>query len=205
MLVSKYSFHIGKTHEMLRISCNKRVTFLICMFFIRLRFPFDWQNPLGYLTAFILICIINLNLMTFMMCILCLGIEVYTLITSFTKDIKYDLNAFNRRARTKLNLSKQLSGLVRFHSTVKRFEKLDANHLTLTPIPTTVASFVVSLNLFSDFLFRLFQRYVCRVARIVQPILMVYYFANILAMCIPMLSIQWAMVKMALHPIIVAA
>lgn len=118
MIVSKYSFRIGKTHKnsCWRIAIHDAILFLVCI--ILLRFPFDWKNPLGYLVAFILICIINLNIVIFMMCNLCLGIEVYALITSFTKDIKYELSAFSRMARSELNLSKRLFGIVHFHSTV---------------------------------------------------------------------------------------
>lgn len=132
MIVSKYSFRIGKTHKnsCWRIAIHDAILFLVCI--ITLRFPFDWKNPLGYLVAFILICIINLNIVIFMMCNLCLGIEVYALITSFTKDIKYELSAFSRMARSELNLSKRLFGIVHFHSTVKRFDKSNFDYIPRT-------------------------------------------------------------------------
>lgn len=187
MIVSKYSFRIGKTHKnsCWRIAIHDAILFLVCI--ISLRFPFDWKNPLGYLVAFILICIINLNIVIFMMCNLCLGIEVYALITSFTKDIKYELSAFSRMARSELNLSKRLFGIVHFHSTVKRFDKSNFDYIPLTQF---------SFDFFLFFLSHFFQRRVCSVAKIVEPILTVFYIGNILAMCIPMISIQWAMVRM---------
>lgn len=60
------------------------------------------------------------------MCIVCLGLQLYVLITSLTKDIKNDLNAFSQRVRSESNpvmLTKQLFHVVRFHSRVKRFDK----------------------------------------------------------------------------------
>lgn len=59
-------------------------------------------------------------------------------------------------------------------------------------IPLTQFSF----DFFLFFLSHFFQRRVCSVAKIVEPILTVFYIGNILAMCIPMISIQWAMVRM---------
>lgn len=90
------------------------------------RFPFDWPNPMGFLAAFILIYIFQLNVMVLITYGICLEIGMYMLITSLTKDIKNDLFVLNEMIKLDPNpmeLFKQLYDFIQFHSTVKRFLK----------------------------------------------------------------------------------
>lgn len=90
------------------------------------RFPFNWQNPLGYLIALTLIFISHLIFLRFIMCCLSFGIGVFVIVTSLTMDIKNDLIAFNDRTKTEPNpilLSKSLIQFVQIHSTALRCDK----------------------------------------------------------------------------------
>lgn len=93
------------------------------MFSIFCRFPFNWENPIGFSIAFILVFIIQLNFTFFMVVGLSYGIGTYILIMSLTKDIKNDLIAFNIMAKSKskpTELFKQLFDTIQFHGAVKR-------------------------------------------------------------------------------------
>lgn len=80
-----YAMHAFELNAILTENC--------CVFVMHLnsRFPFDWGNPHGYLMAFILIYITQLNWIFFVRCSLCFGIGVYMFIIALTKDITADL------------------------------------------------------------------------------------------------------------------
>lgn len=80
-----YAMHAFELNAILTENC--------CVFVMHLnsRFPFDWGIPHGYLMAFILIYITQLNWIFFVRCSLCFGIGVYMFIIALTKDITADL------------------------------------------------------------------------------------------------------------------
>ena len=90
------------------------------------RLPFDWKNPIGFFVAFNIMNILHWNLCFLMISALSLGIGLYLLITSLTKDIKNDVIGFSDQIKTEPNpmiLARQLFDCIQFHSTVKRYTK----------------------------------------------------------------------------------
>lgn len=93
-------------------------------FYMNFRLPFDWENPGGFLIASIVIYMLLMNLFIFMACELSTGIGTYILVTSITDDIKNEFLSFSQIVRSKRNHvkhMKQLTDLIQYHSTGKRF------------------------------------------------------------------------------------
>lgn len=86
------------------------------------RFPFDMKNPIGYLLAFILLYILHINLLYFATCAFVIGVGIYMLVISVTKDLKNIVITFRDCVKTEPNpllLSKHLFDFIQFHSNVK--------------------------------------------------------------------------------------
>lgn len=89
------------------------------------RFPFDWKNPKGFLVAFAVEYILELNMLFFSICALCFGIGFYILIAAFTNDLKNDLTSFmaySKSKRNRIRILKQLISFIQFQSVVQRFD-----------------------------------------------------------------------------------
>lgn len=147
------------------------------------RFPFDWQNPTGFLAAFLLIYIFQLNVMVLITYGLAFEICLYKLITSFTEDIKSDLFALNEIVKSGLHpakLFKQLFEFIEFHSAVKRFKlKRTSKHI--------FEHFKVKKN--SAY------RYLSNWSKFSQPVFMVAVVINIVTICVTLLSMQIELVS----------
>lgn len=88
-----------------------------------IRFPLDWRNPHGYLLAFTLSYVIELNVIFFLVCNICTGVGFYIFSMSLTEDVKDDFWAFGVWIKSEPNptlLSKQLFDLIQFLSLMKR-------------------------------------------------------------------------------------
>lgn len=88
------------------------------------RFPFDWRNPRGYLAAFTLSYVLEVNVIFFLVCNICTGIGFFIFAMSLTKDVKNDFLKFGVWMKSEPNptlLSKQLFDLIQFHSLMKRY------------------------------------------------------------------------------------
>lgn len=91
--------------------------------FFNRRFPFDWKNPRGYLVASTLSFVLNMNVMFFLICDMCIGVGFYIFATVLTKDIKNDFKTAGVWFESEPNptlLSKQFFDLIYFHSMMKR-------------------------------------------------------------------------------------
>lgn len=96
-------------------------------FSIHHRFPFDWRNPLGFLTAFVFIYIFQMNIMFLITYCVSFEVCVYIFVTTFIKDIKNDLFTLSEMVKldpSLTELQKQLSGFIQFHSKLKRFVRI---------------------------------------------------------------------------------
>lgn len=119
-LIGKVSFYYFKCTFRLKWFYQEKIVILYIYSF---RFPFEWKNPSGSLIAFILIYILQMNLLFFMTCSFCIGVGVYMFITSLTKDLKYNLTIINKLFKAEQNpteLLEQLFNWIQFHSKVKR-------------------------------------------------------------------------------------
>lgn len=110
--------------------CDRRANYSFgtaerCCVFTVCRLPFGWKNPFGYIVAFIVVYIIQMNIIFCTVLFVNYGIGNYFLVKSFAIDLKNDVIAFNDRVKTEPNLKlsyKQFTDLIDFHSTLKRFE-----------------------------------------------------------------------------------
>lgn len=95
----------------------------LCLAIIIFRFPFAWQNPAGFLIAFSMMYIIQLNLMFFATFCLSYGICFYMWTMALTEDVRCDFIAFSNQIKSEPNpmmLRKKLIDLIKFGSAVKR-------------------------------------------------------------------------------------
>lgn len=150
-----------------------------------LRFPFNWQNPIGFVMAFILFYIIHINLTIAATFGFCYGICFYMLMTALTDDVENDSIAISARVKMEPNsvfLCQQLFDFIEFHSTVKRYKrsKININQ---------------SINTFPFKTIQFHFRFFCDLVKISQFIFMVTFVANIITLCVAMLSIQIEMVS----------
>lgn len=94
------------------------------------RFPFDTNNPIGYVFAAILqYQVLKYNLLIAANVLPTL-IGVFFIAIALTNDIKNDLNSINENAKMEDNrlemMMKQLCKFIEFHSTLKQFSDLVA-------------------------------------------------------------------------------
>lgn len=88
------------------------------------RFPFDWKNLLGFIVAANVLFIFQLDLVHFAISGVALGVSDFLFVTSLTREIKNDLNAFAKLITSKPNpmrLYPKLVDALQFHSTVIRY------------------------------------------------------------------------------------
>lgn len=88
------------------------------------RFPFDYNNPIGYLFAVIVEYIIIGHEYFVIACTLGLGIGAFWFAVSATKEIRHTLNLINNEVKAKTNHSVELkilfSEFINAHATVKQ-------------------------------------------------------------------------------------
>lgn len=85
---------------------------------LRLRFPFDWENPIGYGIAVMIEFIITTYICFIMGILISFGIEAILLGITLTKHIRNLLHEFNKGVK-----SEQLINYVEFHSALKQLSK----------------------------------------------------------------------------------
>lgn len=157
---------------------------------IHFRLPFDWKTPIGYLFAFIVIAILQMNVVFFMLCCLSTGIGIYLFTTSFTQDIENDLTTFSDDVKSKGKQSTKkhfmlLIDFVQFHSKVKRFD-----------LVFSLNNQRMSTSNQACYLLRFLKRLVCNWSENVQPMLLVLFATNIITISVSMLLIQMEMVRL---------
>ena len=114
------------------------------------------------------------------------------MLVSLAKDVKNDLIAFDRRIKSEPNpilLSKQLCDAISFHSKVKRCKIKNITSLQIRCHFVNFEYFL--LNFFSSIRVRLIHN----IAKIVQPIFASVVVANLINICVVLLSIQIDMVR----------
>lgn len=102
------------------------------VFFIHLsRFPFDWENPIGYLIAITLqLELISWNL-RFMANLVSFGVACLLFTFQAAKDMKYDLHKINKNVKTKQTRSQTVEQLTEFIQFVTSRE-LSINSIIMT-------------------------------------------------------------------------
>lgn len=92
------------------------------------RFPFDWRNPLGYLIALALQCVVVSYLLLVGSCGMALAIGSYLYFMASNKCIKGNLLSINQWTGGNKNsqqISNQFIEFIQFHSRVKQLSKND--------------------------------------------------------------------------------
>lgn len=90
---------------------------------VKSRFPFDWKNPLGYLFAVTIQCIIATYGLKFLAFSVSFEMGAYFFSNALTKDIIGLLKTINKSAKAKgshTRILKQLTEFVQYHSDVKQ-------------------------------------------------------------------------------------
>lgn len=93
---------------------------------VQQRFPFNWQDPIGFLVAAVIEYIEVIYSFALVACMLSLGIGSFIISVSQTSDAKNNLKAINEGAKTnesRLRIWKQLGDYIQFHSSVKKFSR----------------------------------------------------------------------------------
>lgn len=87
------------------------------------RFPFDWNNPIGYLIAFVIQYIIIAYEFCLTSCALAVGIGSLWLAILATKDIRRILNLINDKAQTNVIQSNDLIDFIEAHGAIKQLSR----------------------------------------------------------------------------------
>lgn len=93
------------------------------------RFPFNWRNPFGYLIAASIQCIEVLNSLTFVACMISLGVGAFLFAVAGAKAATIILKEINENAKSKnknklenrQRILKQLAAYIQFHWSLKKF------------------------------------------------------------------------------------
>lgn len=91
------------------------------------RFPFDTDNPTGYLIAFSIQYILVLNTILNVMCTLTFTVSFFGILNALVKDIKGDLQSIDASAKIKtkrLLIVKQFNELIDLHSNAKQLSAI---------------------------------------------------------------------------------
>lgn len=89
-------------------------------------YPFDWENPIGFLIVIIWQFAATFLLLRFLACLLLLALASLLFAFSITKDWKNDLRTLDAMAKTKrseTDMFEQLTEFVRSHSNIEQLNK----------------------------------------------------------------------------------
>ena len=90
---------------------------------LKLRLPFDWKNPFGYLIAIASQTMMTAYGLTFLVSVGSFGIGSYSILKALTRDIIRLLLTIDESAESEKNhkcILKLLSELIQYHSDVKQ-------------------------------------------------------------------------------------
>lgn len=85
------------------------------------RIPFDWKNLVGYLIVVVIEYLYGVALLFAAVTLVGFAIRNYLWLLSMAEDIKCDMESINQNARFKrsrLDVTKQFSGLVQYHAKI---------------------------------------------------------------------------------------
>lgn len=77
-------------------------------------YPFDWENPFGYLIAVILQCLMTFNLLLYATSLLSIALGIYLFVASANEFMENDLRSINKWAKQKKSASDILELFSRF-------------------------------------------------------------------------------------------
>lgn len=145
---SAIPFTLSPIQEMRLLHCqlqhgkctlNSSSTYFHLIFFFHnfwtWRFPFDWENPFGYLNAVMLEYLFTICIASFIGSLAILGISSYLLGIAIVKDMKYNLYLMNDNAKIKakrLITVEQFSDFIKLHSMAKKLSGNFHNPLKFT-------------------------------------------------------------------------
>lgn len=102
-----------------------------------MRLPFDWKHPIGYLFAVAFQCMLILNPLRYIACILSLEFANYVFTSAMSKEMINDLRTLNESTKAsqsqkqqqqqqqqQLNTFQLLTKFIRTHSNGKQFSKI---------------------------------------------------------------------------------
>lgn len=104
------------------------LNFNLHLSFHHLRFPFNWQHPIGYLIAFTIQYIAQTYILIFTGCYMSLFVGTSFMLIAISKDLKENLRLLQideTSTKSRLQVKKQLSEFVAFHSSVKELSQID--------------------------------------------------------------------------------
>lgn len=97
-------------------------------FVLQHRFPFVWNNPMGYFAVIILEYIVLSYTYFLATCCLSHAVGVYWLVLAIIKEIRHILRSINEKAHTKKNQSNEIKTLlteyIQTHAAVKQLSLL---------------------------------------------------------------------------------
>lgn len=152
------------------------------------RFPFDMNNPIGYLIAFALQYMLFACMFLNISCFASLGIGAYMFAIAGCKDSRGDICQMNARKVSKIaakyqaKIMKQLSRFVLYHSQVKQLS-ICALLLLFGLTDNCNRRCIVSFRLFHDF------------SDVFQPLFVVVFSWSMLTICSALLIIQTEIVE----------
>lgn len=145
------------------------------------RLPFNWHNPIGYLTALAFQCTLLLNGLRYMAVMMTLAVASYLFVMKIFDNTISDMRSFNKCAKTKRQqhrTSKLLSQWICAHSETKKFSKINTAHLDMLMIT-----------------FQIFSRLIGEFSNLYETVLAAVFAGSTVAMCFAMLMIQMQIVE----------
>lgn len=188
MMHLKCRIRSGMIHliSSLSISNVPRTTLFFIVFLQRL--PFDWQNPLGYVIAFILQYILTFNLFVTVLGILIFGAAICSMLISLVEDMKRDLDTLKASARAKCarrEILMKFCHLIELHSNEQQLSKLACCCCSRPPVLINIKS--GTSYLFARFVHDFFQ--------LVKRKILILFVWSILTICGTMLMVQMEIVE----------
>lgn len=143
------------------------------------RFPFNWKNPTGYLSAALVQYLLATFVFFIISCSATLAFAIYLFTETAANDIVHNLHTFNKNAESKKNqhlllARTQLIELIDYHANLKQLSQID---------DFFKEKYSIKLYVFSC-------RSITGIAKVFQPKCLILMLFSIVFLCGTMLTIQ---------------